>query len=145
MMGWVLLQRLTSQQLQHRDVEGCRCAAVLVSVLVRFSLMAMMAGRPMEIAVVERQPRTTLKTRPFDGQEIALTHHSSDFYAASTPQPAFLLRISSQPRPLDHARTSSLSPWDTSASGIRISADRARDSLDITVPIGTCVIRAMSL
>jgi hypothetical protein len=64
---------------------------------------------------------------------------------ASTPAPAVPLRISSQLRPLDHAKTGSLSPWGSPASGIRISADRARDSLDITVPIGTCAIRAMSL
>ena len=66
-------------------------------------------------------------------------------HAASASEPAFPLRISGKLRSLDQARTNSLSPWDTPASGIRISADRARESLDITVPIGTCVICAMSL
>jgi hypothetical protein len=41
-----------------------------------------LADSGLRIALVERQPRTTLKTCPFDGQEIALTHHSSDLYAA---------------------------------------------------------------
>jgi hypothetical protein len=33
--GWVLLQLLISQLLKHCDVEGCHCAAVSVSGLVR--------------------------------------------------------------------------------------------------------------
>jgi hypothetical protein len=60
-------------------------------------------------------------------------------HAASTPEPAFPLRISSELHSVDQAGTDSLSLWDTPASGIRISADRARESLDITVPIGTSV------
>jgi hypothetical protein len=45
---------------------------------------------------------------------------------------------------IDQARTLCFA-MGQAASGIRISADRARESLDITVPIGTCVIRAMSV
>jgi hypothetical protein len=63
--GWVLLQRLTSQPLQHRGVEGCHCAAVSVSVLVRFNVRAMRAERPMEIgrSSSSSRPRRSRHTR----------------------------------------------------------------------------------